>query len=72
MGIVAILVIWPRGKNKLSFLGDSIWNLAMIGQMVSEEKTFEECGQKTEDGVCLYNKLSSVPKGLGELKKKQQ
>ena len=29
----------------------TIWNLALIGQVVSEEKTFEECGRRTDEEV---------------------
>ena len=32
------------------------------------EKTFEECGQQKDDGVCLYYKLTYDSKGSGELK----
>ena len=52
MGIVAIFVMWP-GPFEQTFVPpsheDTIWNLASIGPVVSEEKTFIECGrQKTE------------------------
>ena len=44
MGMAAILVMWP-GPFEQTFIplsqGGSIWNLASIGPMVSEEKTFE-------------------------------
>ena len=53
MGIAAILVIWP-GLFEQTFVppsyGDSIWNLASIGPVVSEEKMFKECGRRTGDG----------------------
>ena len=44
MGIAAILVMWP-GPFEYTFVslsqGGSIWNLASIGSVVSEEKMFE-------------------------------
>ena len=44
MGMVAILVMWP-GPVKQTFVplsqGGSIWNLASIGPVVSEEKMLE-------------------------------
>ena len=51
MGMAAILVMWP-GSFEQNFVPlsheDTIWNLASIGPVVSEEKTFKECGrQKT-------------------------
>ena len=43
MGMAAILVMWP-GLFEQTFLppshGDSIWNLASIGSVISEEKMF--------------------------------
>ena len=48
MGMMAILVMWP-GLFEQTFIppshGDSIWNLASIGPVVSEEKIIKECGQ---------------------------
>ena len=42
---------WP-GLFKHTFVSpsheDSIWNLASIGPVVSEEKTFKECGRQTD------------------------
>ena len=53
MGMAAILVMWP-GPFEQTFVppyhGDSIWNLASIGPVVSEEKMFKECGRRTDDG----------------------
>ena len=53
MGMAAILVMWP-GPFEQTFVppshGDSIWNLASIGLVVSEEKMFKECGRRTDDG----------------------
>ena len=44
MGMVAILVMWP-GPLEQIFIplshGGSTWNLALIGQVVSKEKKFE-------------------------------
>ena len=44
MGMVVILVMWP-GLFEQIFIppshGDSIWNLASIGPVVSEEKMFK-------------------------------
>ena len=52
MVMVAILVMWP-GPFEQTFIppshGDSIWNLASIGPVVSEKKTFKECGRQTTD-----------------------
>ena len=53
MGMAAILVMWP-GPFEQTFVppsqGDSTWNLASIGPVVSEEKMFKECGRWTDDG----------------------
>ena len=55
MGMTAILVMWP-GSFEQIFVppshGGSIWNLTLIGQAVSEEKMFKECGRRrtTDDG----------------------
>ena len=53
IGVAAILVMWP-GPFEQTFVppshGDSIWNLTLIGQAVSEEM-FKECGRlMTTDG----------------------
>ena len=44
MGMAVILVMWP-GPFEQTFVlpsqGGSIWNLASIGSVVSEEKMFE-------------------------------
>ena len=44
MGMVAILIMWP-GPFEPTFIipshGDSIWNLASIGPIVSEKKMFK-------------------------------
>ena len=45
-------------------------NLASIGQAVLEKKSFEMVdGRRTDDGACLYYKLTNEPKGSGELEK---
>ena len=72
IGVVAILVMWP-GPFEQTFVppshGGSIWNLTLIGQAVSEEKMFKECGRRrTDNGAYLYYKLTHEPKGSGELK----
>ena len=70
MGVAAILVMWPRPCEQTfvppSHWG-SIWNLALIGQVVLEKKIFENGGRRT-DGRRLYYKLTNEPKGSGELK----
>ena len=51
MGMVAILVMWP-GPFEQTFVplshGYSIWNLASISPVVSEEKMFKEFGRRTD------------------------
>ena len=51
MGMAAILVMWS-GPFEQTFVppshGDSIWNLASIGPVVSEEKMFKEYGRQTD------------------------
>ena len=55
MGMTASLVTWP-GPFEHTFVppshGGSIWNLTLIGQAVSEQKMFKECGRRrgTTDG----------------------
>ena len=80
MGMAAILVMWPRCPEQ-TFVppihGGSTWNLVMIGPVVLE-KIFENGGrmdngrtmdgQWTDDGACLYYKLTNEPKGSEELK----
>ena len=54
MGMTAIFIMWP-GPFDQTFVpasyGDSTWNLASIGPMVSEEKMFKEC----DDRRTTYN-----------------
>ena len=51
MGMAAILIVWP-GPFEQIFIppshGDSIWNLASVVPVVSEEKMFKECGWRTD------------------------
>ena len=51
MGVVAILVMWPRCPEQ-TFVppthGGSIWNLTSIGPVVLEKKIFENGGLTTE------------------------
>ena len=53
MGIAAILVMCP-GPFKQTFVplskGGSAWNLALIGQPVSEEKMFEIVDDDDDNG----------------------
>ena len=50
MGIAAILVMWP-GPFEQNFVppshGSSIWNLTLIGPVVSEKQMFKVCGRWT-------------------------
>ena len=65
MGMVAMLVMWPRPFEQFFFPkgpGGCIWNLVAIGSVVSEEKSFEIVDGRTDDGrvddgACLYYKL---------------
>ena len=55
MNMAATLVMWP-GTFEQTFVPpshrSSIWNLTLIGPVVSEEKMFKECGRRrtTYDG----------------------
>ena len=68
MHMAAILVMWP-GLFEQTFVppshGGFIWNLPLIGQAVSEDKMFKECGRQTDDGrtteAYLSYKLTSEP-----------
>ena len=76
MGVVAILVMWPRRREQ-TFVPPShweaTWNLALIGPMVLEKKIFENGGRTTDvDRPWLYYKLTNEPKGSDELKKKKK
>ena len=54
MSVAAILGMWP-GPFEQTFvpasLGVSIWNLSLIGPVVSEEKMFENVDGQTDDGL---------------------
>ena len=68
MGVAAILVMWP-GPFEQTFVpaswGVSIWTLSLIGQVVSEEKMFENVDRRTDDGRTpewlVYYKLTHEP-----------
>ena len=49
MDVVAILVMWPGLCGH--FLFPHIWNLSLIGLVVSEEKLFENVDGRTDAGV---------------------
>ena len=78
MGGEAILVMWPRCREQTYILPthqSSVLYLALIGQVVSEKKAFEERGRRmteddrrTEDGARLHYKLTYEPKGSVERK----
>ena len=73
MVMAAVLVMWPE-QFELTFVPpshrSSIWNLTLIGLVVSEEKMFKQCGgrrmmtdgQTTE--VYLSYKLTNEPLAL--------
>ena len=68
MGVAAILVMWP-GPFEQTFvpasLVVSIWNLSLIGQVVSEEKMFEIVDGRRSDWYTISSPMSL---GSGELK----
>ena len=72
-GMAAILVMWP-GPFEQSFVPEShrssIWNLTLIGPVVSEEKMFMECGRRCTTEAYLSYKLTKWAFGSGELKMK--
>ena len=71
MGMAAILVMWP-GPFEQTFAPpshrSSIWNLTLIGLVVSEEKMFKECGRRRTTEADLSYKLTKWAFGSGELK----
>ena len=72
MGMAAILVMWP-GPFEQTFVSpfhrSSIWNLTLIGPVVSEEKMFKECGRRRTTEAYLSYKLTKWAFGSGKLKK---
>ena len=63
MGMPAILVMWP-GRFEQTFVPPSrrgaVWNLTLIGQAVSEEKMFKECGRQTTEAYLPYKLTSEL------------
>ena len=61
MDMAAILVMWP-GPFEQTFVppshGDSIWNLASIGPVVSEEKSVDD--RRQTEAYLSYN-LTNEP-----------
>ena len=74
MGMAAILVMWPGPFDQTFVLlshGDSIWNLTLIGQEVSEGrclKSVNDDGRRTDNGAYIYFNLTYEPEDSGELK----
>ena len=66
MGVVAILIMWPRPFEQ-TFVpmssGVSIWNLSLIGPVVSEDKMFENIDRWTTEWL-VYYKLTHEPLAL--------
>ena len=64
MGMAAILLMWPVPFEH-TFVPpshrSSIWNLILIGPVVSEEKMFEECGRRLTTEAYLTYKLTNEP-----------
>ena len=63
MGMAAILVMWP-GPFEQTFVPASIWNLSLIGPVVSEEKMFENVDGRTDGRTpewLVYYKLIHEP-----------
>ena len=73
MNMVAILVMWPWTFEQTFILPShrsSIWNLTLIGPVVSEEKMFKRVWTTTED--YLSYKLTKWTFGSCELKMFEQ
>ena len=70
MGMAAILVMWP-GTFEQTFVPpsnrSSIWNLTLIGPVVSDEKMFKECGRRRTTEAYLSYKLTKQAFGPDEL-----
>ena len=71
MGMAAILVMWPRPPNKLSFphpmeAAYEIW--LWLAQRFLRKRCLQSVDEgRTDDGACLYYKLTHEPKGSGKL-----
>ena len=69
MGMAAMLVMWPHHLNNFPpTSGGSIWNLVIIGQVVSEEKLFEIVDRRQMTTEPAYTISSPGALGSGELK----
>ena len=66
MGMTGILAMWPAGSFEQTFVPveSSMWNLTLIGPVVSEEKMFEECGRQRTTEAYLSYKLTNEPMSL--------
>ena len=60
MGMAALLVMWS-GNLEQTFVPPSLWNLTLIGPVVSEEKMFKESGRRRTTEAYLSYKLTSEP-----------
>ena len=77
VGVAAILIMWPRcGTQTFVSHEGCIWNLALIGPVVYEERMIEECEQWMDRGRTdrrttepAYTIKTYKPKGSGDLKK---
>ena len=66
MAMAAILVMWPFEQTFVPpSHRRSIWNLTLIGPVVSEEKMFKECGRRRTTEVYLSYKLTISAFGSG-------
>ena len=66
MGVAAILVMWPEPFEQTfvpASKGVFIWNLSLIGPVVSEEKMFENVDGRTDGRRSDWYTISS-PMGL--------
>ena len=68
MGMAAILIMWPEPVEQFFVPpshGGSIWNLTLIGAVLSEEKMFENVDNIHTDrqttGAYLSYKLTTEP-----------
>ena len=61
MVVAAILVMWPRPFEQTfvpTSYGVSIWNLSLIGPVVSEEKMFENVDGRRSDWYTINSPMS--------------